>query len=156
VLEWLPQASILFDGIDARSDVRVRLARDSVYIAFDIVCLGRTASNERFDNGAWRQRVDVDRADALNWSERAVLRGGDALLRSSAGLNGRAGLWHIRGHGRAHSRRPHRGMPQALHRCAATARSRDCRAPSSDAIAAIRPKRRTPISRRCGRSCDRR
>ena len=88
VLEWLPQASILFDGIDARSDVRVRLACDSVYIAFDIGCLGRTASNERFDNGAWRQRVDVDRADALNWSERAVLRGGDALLRSSAGLNG--------------------------------------------------------------------
>jgi urease accessory protein len=88
VLEWLPQSSILFDGIDARSDVRVRLARDSVYIAFDVVCLGRTASNERFDHGTWRQRIEIERDDALVWSERAVLRGGDALLRSSAGLNG--------------------------------------------------------------------
>ena len=87
VLEWLPQSSILFDGIDARSDVRVRLARDSVYIAFDIVCLGRTASNERFDTGTWRQRIDIERDDALVWSERAVLRGGDGLLRSPPGLN---------------------------------------------------------------------
>jgi urease accessory protein len=88
VLEWLPQSSILFDGIDARSDARVRLARDSVYIAFDVVCLGRTASNERFDHGTWRQCIEIERDDALVWSERALLRGGDALLRSSAGLNG--------------------------------------------------------------------
>ena len=88
VLEWLPQPAILFDGIDARSDVRVRLARDSVYIAFDIVCLGRTASSERFDNGTWRQRIDMERADALVWSERALLRGGDPLLAAATGLNG--------------------------------------------------------------------
>jgi urease accessory protein len=88
VLEWLPQAAILFDGIDARSEVRVRLARDSVYIAFDIVCLGRTASRERFESGTWRQCVDVERADALVWSERALLRGGDAVLASAPGLNG--------------------------------------------------------------------
>jgi urease accessory protein len=80
VLEWLPQSSILFDGVDARSD--------SVYIALDVVCLGRTASNERFERGTWRQRVDVERGDALIWSERALLRGGDALLHARAGLNG--------------------------------------------------------------------
>ena len=88
VLEWLPQPTILFDGIDARSDVRVRLACDSVYIAFDVVCLGRTASSERFERGIWRQGVDVERDDALIWSERALLRGGDALLCAQAGLNG--------------------------------------------------------------------
>jgi urease accessory protein len=88
VLEWLPQSSILFDGIDARSDLRVRLARDSVYIAFDVVCLGRTASSERFERGTWRQQVDVERDDALIWSERALLRGGDALLHAKPGLNG--------------------------------------------------------------------
>jgi len=88
VLEWLPQSSILFDGIDGRSDVRVRLAHDSVYIAFDVVCLGRTASSERLHTGTWRQRIDIERGDALLWSERAVLRGGDALLRSKPGLNG--------------------------------------------------------------------
>jgi urease accessory protein len=88
VLEWLPQPSILVDGIEARSDVRVRLARDSVYIAFDIVCLGRTASSERFDDGTWRQRIDIVRDDALIWSERVLLRGGDALLASGPGLYG--------------------------------------------------------------------
>jgi urease accessory protein len=87
VLEWLPQSTILFDGIDARSDVRVRLAHDSVYIAFDVVCLGRTASSERFVQGTWRQRIDIERADALIWSERALLRGGDPLLSALAGLN---------------------------------------------------------------------
>jgi urease accessory protein len=88
LLEWLPQSSILFDGIDARSDVHVRLAHDSVYIAFDVVCLGRIASHERFETGIWRQRVNIERDDALVWSERAVLRGDDALLRSKPGLNG--------------------------------------------------------------------
>jgi urease accessory protein len=88
VLEWLPHSTILFDGIDARSDVRVRLARDSVYLGFDVVCLGRTASDERFSHGAWRQCLDIEREDALIWSERVVLRGGDALLHAKPGLNG--------------------------------------------------------------------
>ena len=88
VLEWLPQPTILFDGIDGQSEVRVRLAQDSIYIAFDVVCLGRTASSERFDKGKWRQSIDVARGDALVWSERALLRGGDALLGSRPGLNG--------------------------------------------------------------------
>ena len=73
---------------DARSDVRVRLARDSVYLGFDVVCLGRTASDERFSHGAWRQCIDIERDHALIWSERVALRGGDALLRAKPGLNG--------------------------------------------------------------------
>jgi urease accessory protein len=88
VLEWLPQSSILFDGIDARSDVRVHLARDSVYLGLDVVCLGRTASDERFSHGAWRQCVDIERDDALIWSEHVFLRGDDPLLHAKPGLNG--------------------------------------------------------------------
>ena len=126
VLEWLPQSSILFDGIDARSDVRVELAHDSVYIAFDVVCLGRTASNERFGTGTWRQRVDVERDDALVWSERTVLRGGDALLQSRPGLERRAGLWHIRSHGREYPRRSHRGLPLARARARRRQRHARC------------------------------
>lgn len=86
--EWLPQGAIVFDGADGTSTMRVDLARDSVFLGWDIVCLGRTASNERFERGRWRQRIDVARDDALVWSERAVLGGGDALLTSPAGLNG--------------------------------------------------------------------
>src|SRR5262249_47376317 len=49
--EWLPQATIVFDGVDAASALRVDLAADSAYLGWDIVCLGRTASNERFAHG---------------------------------------------------------------------------------------------------------
>ena len=88
VLEWLPQGTIVFDGADAASTLRVELAPDATYLGWDVVCLGRTASAERFTHGDWRQRIDIVRGDALVWSERAVLRGDSPLLASPAGLNG--------------------------------------------------------------------
>lgn len=87
-LEWLPQSTIVFDAADATSELAVELGADASYIGWDVVCLGRSASAERFTQGRWRQRVDVRRANALVWSERVALRGGDALLASAAGLNG--------------------------------------------------------------------
>jgi len=86
--EWLPQTTIVFDGVDGASTMHVDLARDSMYLGWDVVCLGRTASSERFAQGRWRQCVDVVRDAALVWSERTVLDGGDALLTSPVGLNG--------------------------------------------------------------------
>ncbi len=88
VLEWLPQSTIVFDGADAASEIRVDLARDSAFLGWDVVCLGRSASSERFTHGTWRQRVDIFRDDALLWSERVALRGGDPLLDARSGLNG--------------------------------------------------------------------
>ena len=87
VLEWLPQGTIVFDGADAASTLRVELAPAATYVGWDVVCLGRTASAERFTHGQWRQRIEIVRGDALLWSERAVLRGGSPLLSSIAGLN---------------------------------------------------------------------
>ena len=86
--EWLPQSTIVFDGVDGTSAMRVELAGDSVYLGWDVVCLGRTAAGERFSEGRWRQRVEVVRNDALVWSERTALDGSDAMLTSVAGLNG--------------------------------------------------------------------
>jgi urease accessory protein len=85
-LEWMPQGTIVFDGADAASDLRVDLAADATFIGWDVVCLGRTAAAERFAAGTWRQRVDVRRDSALIWSERAIVRGGSALLQSRVGL----------------------------------------------------------------------
>ena len=87
-LEWLPQGTIVFDGAEAASALRVELAPTAAYIGWDVVCLGRTASAERFTRGEWRQRIEIVRGDALLWSERAVLRGDSPLLSSVAGLNG--------------------------------------------------------------------
>lgn len=88
VLEWLPQGTIVFDGADADSAVRIALARDAAYMGWDVVCLGRTASGERFHSGLWRQRTEILRDDALVWSERTRLDGASQLLASPAGLNG--------------------------------------------------------------------
>jgi len=87
-LEWLPQGTIVFDGADAASTLRVELAPTAAYLGWDVVCLGRTASAECFTRGEWRQRIEIVRRDALVWSERVVLRGGSRLPASPAGLNG--------------------------------------------------------------------
>ena len=86
-LEWLPQGTIVFDGAHAASDIRVELSGDASYIGWDVVCLGRTESSERYTHGRWRQRCDVLRDGALIWSERAVLDGNSPWLSSPAGLN---------------------------------------------------------------------
>jgi urease accessory protein len=88
VVEWMPQGTIVFQGAQAASALTVDLAGDAVFIGWDVVCLGRTASAERFDTGCWRQRVDVRRDDALIWSERAVLDGDSPPMNSMSGLNG--------------------------------------------------------------------
>jgi urease accessory protein len=88
VVEWMPQGTIVFHGAQAASALTVDLAGDAVFIGWDVVCLGRTASAERFDAGCWRQRVDVRRDDALIWSERAVLDGDSPPMNSMSGLNG--------------------------------------------------------------------
>ena len=88
VVEWMPQGTIVYHGAQAAATLAVDLHGNAIYIGWDVVCLGRTASAERFDAGEWRQRVDVRRDDALIWSERAVLAGTSAQMNSLSGLNG--------------------------------------------------------------------
>jgi urease accessory protein len=88
VLEWLPQASIVFDKARADTHTKVRLAGDALYFGWDITCMGRTASGERFAAGELRQRTEVRQENALLWLEQARLDGGDPMLASPAGLSG--------------------------------------------------------------------
>jgi urease accessory protein len=88
VLEWLPQEAIVFDGAIAELDTTVDLAGAAVYIGWDVVCLGRAASGERFERGRLRQRLAVARNGAPVFVERVVLAGDAVLLVSPVGLNG--------------------------------------------------------------------
>jgi urease accessory protein len=88
VLEWLPQENIIFDGASAKLDTSVHLATDACYIGWDIVCLGRTASGERFGSGDLRAHVAVYRERKLLFAERLRLPGGSPLLDSPVGLRG--------------------------------------------------------------------
>lgn len=88
VVEWMPQGTIVYRGAQAAATLAVDLRGDAAFVGWDVVCLGRTASAERFDAGEWRQRVDIRRDDALIWSERAVLAGTSSQMNSLSGLNG--------------------------------------------------------------------
>ena len=88
-LEWLPQETIVFDGALADMDCEVNLGPDARYIGWEILCLGRTGSGERFGKG----RVDMENRISRNgrpvWWERGSIDGGGRLMQSDAGLGGK-------------------------------------------------------------------
>lgn len=88
VLEWLPQPSIVFDQARAEAKTEIVLEQDALYIGWDICCMGRTASGERFSSGELRQRTEVWQQGRRLWCEYARLAGDDAMLASRAGLAG--------------------------------------------------------------------
>ena len=88
-LEWLPQETIVFDGAIAEMRFRLELADAARYIGWEILCLGRTGSGERFSSGQCRFDTEIRREGKLIWVERGDLRGGGTLLDSPAGLDRR-------------------------------------------------------------------
>jgi urease accessory protein len=87
-LEWLPQETIVFDGALAQASCEVDLAADAGLIGWDIVCLGRIGSGERFRRGSYRSSIRIRREGRLLWLERGRIDGGGRLLESPAGLGG--------------------------------------------------------------------
>lgn len=87
-LEWLPRETIVFDGALARLETHVDLEPAGAYLGWEIVCLGRAGSGERFTRGSVRLSTSVSRTGRLLWTERGHVEGGGALLRSPAGLAG--------------------------------------------------------------------
>jgi len=86
--EWLPQDTIVFDGARAELTTSVALTGDAVFMGWDVICLGRFASGERFERGFYRQRFELMRDNALVWAERVVVDGQCGLAASPVGLNG--------------------------------------------------------------------
>jgi urease accessory protein len=87
-LEWLPQETIVFDGARARLETQVRLQADARYLGWEILCLGRTGSGEKFGKGEIRLDTTLYRDGRLLWLERGRIEGGGALLDSPAGMQG--------------------------------------------------------------------
>ena len=88
-LEWLPRETIVFDGALAELECEVRLGSAARYIGWEIVCLGRTGSGERFSRGTLRVHTRIVGNEKLLWMERGEIGGGSALLRSPVGLGGK-------------------------------------------------------------------
>jgi urease accessory protein len=88
VLEWLPQPAIVFDAARAQTSTEVRLHDEALYMGWEMTCMGRTASGERFNSGALRQRTELWQQGRRLWCEYARLAGDDPMLASKAGLGG--------------------------------------------------------------------
>jgi urease accessory protein len=87
MFEWLPQETILFNGVQARAETRVCLDATSHFIGWDIVCLGQ--DNRGLGQGHFTQRWRLERDGRPLWVERAELDGGSAALTAPWGLAGR-------------------------------------------------------------------
>ena len=87
-LEWLPQETIIFNAARADLQLDVRLEGDARFIGWDILCLGRTGSGERFDTGAYQARTAIRRGARPLWLERAQFAGAAAMFASEAVLAG--------------------------------------------------------------------
>jgi urease accessory protein len=87
-VEWLPPETIAFAGCQARVVTHVELASDATYAGWELLCLGRPASGERFTHGELKTELSLTRGDKLVYFERGQYRGGDALLEAPWGLFG--------------------------------------------------------------------
>ena len=87
-LEWLPQETIVFDGARAKISFTAELEPDSRLIAWEIVCLGRTGSGERFETGECRIETRLSRGGKLLFNERGSLSPQSTAGISIAALDG--------------------------------------------------------------------
>ncbi len=89
-LEWLPQESILFDGAQVKFSAEISLTEDASYAAWEILCFGRQAQQERWQTGSLHQNLTIRRDDMLIWNERNSLKPEHRLINSIVGLHGNA------------------------------------------------------------------
>ncbi|MBI5612353.1 MAG: urease accessory protein UreD [Gammaproteobacteria bacterium] len=87
-LEWLPQETIVFDGAYVRQSQHVELAPRATWLGWDITRFGRSARNERFLTGEWRNFTEVWRDGRPLWIDRQRIAGGDRLFDATYGLAG--------------------------------------------------------------------
>ncbi len=88
ILEWLPQETIVFDGARGRAVVSIDCRGDGRFCAWDIVCLGRPASGERFTGGYFRQQLQVFQDGVPLYIERNRFDAGSPVVDANWGLRG--------------------------------------------------------------------
>jgi len=87
-LDWLPQETLIFDGADTELSLRIDCAADARFVAWDIVCLGRPASDDLFLQGRVAQSIEVWREQRCVFNEHWRVQGGDDVLQAAYGWRG--------------------------------------------------------------------
>lgn len=86
--EWLPQESIVFDRAEAVNQLSISLAAGAEFTGWEVICLGRPASDEMFNGGHLQQRWEIYREDRPLLLERTKFVGGSPQLQARWGLAG--------------------------------------------------------------------
>jgi urease accessory protein len=87
-LEWLPQETILFNAADVVFDTTIDLGADASYLGCEILCFGRKASGETFEQGHVQQSMMIRREGKPLWLEQGALAAGSRQMQSPLGLGG--------------------------------------------------------------------
>ncbi|WOJ95903.1 urease accessory protein UreD [Congregibacter brevis] len=85
-LEWLPQETILFNGVNAELETRIELGAESRLVFWDVVVLGRPACGEDFSSGRLKQQLEVYRENTPLLIERLAFTARDRVSRSQMGM----------------------------------------------------------------------
>ena len=88
ILEWLPQETILFNQAKVRTRTSIEIGEQSKFAGWEIVCLGRPASDEPYSEGYCHQGFEITRKGKKILVERARLEGGSELLDAKWGMQG--------------------------------------------------------------------
>ncbi len=86
ILENLPLETLIYEGAHAINQVDIHMTRSSVYLGWDISCLGSPLTNKPFELGRFTQlnRLYVD--DKLVFHDRIAITPENQLLHKAAGL----------------------------------------------------------------------
>ncbi len=84
--EWLPQENIIFNTACVELKTRIHLEEGAKFIGWDIVRLGRAASNEEFSQGTLRQQLELWRVGRLAFLDKNELKAEDSLRHAQCGF----------------------------------------------------------------------
>lgn len=87
-LEWLPQETLFYRDAQVELTHAVKLAENARYLGSEILCFGRTASGEVFEEGSVRQTSTIHRDGELVWHEEGQIDGAGPFMQSPFGLGG--------------------------------------------------------------------
>lgn len=85
-LEWFPQETILFSGCEVKTKTIVQLEQGAEFTGWEILCLGRPASNDLFEDGQAQQNFEIYRNTKPLLLDRARLAGNDDVMHAKWGM----------------------------------------------------------------------
>ncbi len=88
ILEHLPQETLIFQGADAVNKIDIELASSSIYLGWDVICLGLPVMDQPFNKGRFEQLCQLKVDNKIVFHDRLKVNQDNQLLNKTAGLAG--------------------------------------------------------------------